>query len=89
MIWIVRQFVTHQILETGPERVKFPIRVEVEYQEENGRISAGSLHKKVLYNRSFLLRRYPQLKERELDLLVEGRVQKAIQDQLNPVGGTG
>lgn len=88
MIWIVRWFVTHQILETGAERVKFPIRIEVEYQEESGRIFGGSLHKKVLFNRSFLLRRYPQLKERELDLLVEGRVQKAIQDQLNPAGGT-
>lgn len=88
MIWIVRQFVTHQTLETGRERVKFPIRIEVEYQEESGRISTGSLHKKVLYNRSFLLKRYPQLKEQELDLLVAGRVQKAIQDQLNPAGGT-
>jgi hypothetical protein len=79
--------VTHQILETGPESVSFPIRVEVEYQGENGRISTGSLRKKVLYNRPFLLKRYPGLKEQDLDLLVEGRVQKAIQDQLNPAGG--
>lgn len=88
MIWVVRQFITHQILDTGPERVKFPIRVELEYQEDNGEVSSESLHKIVLYNKSFLLRRYPQLKERNLDLLVEETIQKAIQDQLIPPEGT-
>ena len=88
MIWVVRQFITHQVLETGPERVKFPIRVELEYQEENGEVSFESLHKKILYNKSFILGRYPQLKERDLDLLVEERIQKAIQDQWIPSEGT-
>ncbi len=64
------------------ERVKFPIRVELEYQEVNGHISFGSLHKKVLYNKSFLLKRYPQLTEAELDLLVEERIQRAIEREL-------
>jgi len=82
MIWVVRQFITHQILDTGLERVKFPIRVELEYQEVNGEVSLETLHKKVLYNKSFLLKRYPQLTERDLDLLVEERIQKAIQDEL-------
>lgn len=87
MIWVVRQFITHQILEIEGERVKFPIRVDVEYQEESGQISAGSLHKKVLYNKSFLMKRYPHLKERDLDLLVEERVERAIQDHLITPGG--
>jgi hypothetical protein len=109
MIWVVRQFITHQILEAGPERVnpsarrandrgllrvdperrlravervKFPIRVEVEYQEEKGRVSGGSLRKKVLYNKSFLMKRYPHLKEQDLELLVEERVRRAIQEHL-------
>ncbi|KPK22354.1 MAG: hypothetical protein AMK69_20030 [Nitrospira bacterium SG8_3] len=82
MIWVVRQFITHQILDTGPERVKFPIRVELEYQEENGEVSFGSFHKKILYNKSFLLKRYPQLKERDLDLLVDERIEEAIQEKL-------
>jgi hypothetical protein len=88
MIWVVRQFITHQILDTGPERVKFPIRVELEYQEHNGEVSSESVHKTVLFNKSFLLRRYPQLKERNLDLLVEETIQKAIQDQLIRSEGT-
>jgi hypothetical protein len=88
MIWVVRQFITHQILDTGPEMVKFPIRVELEYQEENGEVSFGSLHKKVLYNKSFLLKRYPQLKQRDLDLLVEERIGEAIQEELIPSGAT-
>lgn len=87
MIWVVRQFITHHILEMGPETVKFPIRVEVEYQEERGRVSAGSIRKKVLYNKSFLMKRYPYLKERELDLLVEETVERAIQDHLITPGG--
>ena len=88
MIWVVRQFITHQILDTGPERVKFPIRVELEYQEENGEVSFGSLHKKILYNKSFLLKRYPQLKERDLDLLVDERIEETIQEELIPSEAT-
>jgi hypothetical protein len=88
MIWVVRQFITHQILEIEGETVKFPIRVELEYQEENGKVSFASLHKKVLYNKSFLLRRYPQVKERELELLVEEKTKEAIQDELIPFEGT-
>jgi hypothetical protein len=82
MIWVVRQFITHQSLEMGQERIKFPIRVEVEYQEEGGQVSAGSLCKKVLYNKSFLMKRYPHLREQDLELLVEERVQRAIQEHL-------
>jgi hypothetical protein len=82
MIWVVRQFITHQSLEMGQGRVKFPIRVEVEYQEEGGQVSAGSLYKRVLYNKSFLMKRCPHLKEQDLELLVEQRVQRAIQEHL-------
>jgi len=82
MIWVVKQFTTHQILEVGQERVRFPIRVEIEYQQEKAQVSSGSVHKKILYNKPFLLKRYPQLKERDLDLLVEERVMKAIHDHL-------
>lgn len=88
MIWVVRQFITHQILDTGPERVRFPIRVELEYQEVNGQVSFGSIHKKVLYNKSYLLKRYPQLTEADLDLLVEERIQRAIEAELAPSKGT-
>ena len=87
MIWVVRQFITHQILEAGPERVKFPIRVEVEYQEEKGRVFGGSLRKKVLYNKSFLMKHYLHLKEQDLELLVEERVQRAIQEHLATLEG--
>jgi len=89
MIWVVRQFITYQILEVGPERVKFPIRVEVEYQEEKGRVFGGSLRKNVLYNKSFLMKHYPHLKEQDLELLVEERVQRAIQEHLAPSEGMG
>jgi hypothetical protein len=82
MIWVVRQFITHQILEAGPERVKFPIRVEVEYQEEKGRVFGGSLRKKILYNKSFLMKHYPHLREQDLEHLVEERVRRAIQEHL-------
>ena len=34
MIWIVRQFTTHQTLEVEGKKVKFHIRVEYEYQQE-------------------------------------------------------
>ena len=82
MIWVVKQFIVHQTLEVEQERVEFPIRVELEYQQKEPEISFGSVHKKVLYNKSFLLKRYPQLKERDLDDLVEEKVQQAIHGHL-------
>jgi len=82
MIWVVKQFVVHQTLEVEQERVRFPIRVELEYQQEGPETSSGSVYKKVLYNKSFLLKRYPQLKDRDLDLLVEEKVQQAIRKHL-------
>jgi hypothetical protein len=82
MIWVVKQFITHQTLEMREERVRFPIRVELEYQQEEARVSSGSIHKRILYNKPFLLKRYPQLKERDLDFIVEESVGKAIRDHL-------
>jgi len=82
MIWVVRQFTTHQTLEAEGERVRFPIRVEYEYQQEGAQKFVGSLRKKVLYNKSFLLKRYPQFKERDLDLLVDKKVQEVIEEAL-------
>jgi len=83
MVWVVRQFVTHQILEIGGERVRFPIRVEVEYQKEGMHLSHESIRKKILYNKAFLLKRYLGLKEKDLDLIVEKRVQEALREELS------
>ena len=82
MIWVVKQFITHQTLEMEGERAKFPIRVELEYHQEGMQVSEGSLHKKILYNKFFLLKRYTGLKERDFDLLVEKKVQEAIEEVL-------
>ena len=82
MIWLVKQFITHQTLEMEGERAKFPIRVELEYHQEGMQVSEGSLHKKILYNKFFLLKRYTGLKERDFDLLVEKKVQEAIEEVL-------
>lgn len=83
MIWVVKEFTTYQILEMGEERVRFPIRVEIEFKQEGTHPLRESLRKKVLYNKPFLLRRYPQLREEELDLLVEERVRRAIEDHFS------
>jgi hypothetical protein len=64
------------------ERVKFPIRVELEYHQEGMQVSEGSLHKKILYNKFFQLKRYTGLKERDFDLLVEKKVQEGIEEVL-------
>jgi hypothetical protein len=82
MIWVVKQFITHQTLEMEGERVRLPIRVELEYQQEGRQASEKSLHKKILYNKFFLLKLYTGLKERDFDLLVEKKVQEAIEEVL-------
>jgi hypothetical protein len=82
MIWVVKQFITHQTLEMEVERVRLPIRVELKYQQEGRQLSKKSLRKKILYNKLFLLKRYTGLKERDFDLLVEKKVQEAIEEVL-------
>ena len=82
MIWVVKQFIAHQALEMEGEGVKFPIRMELKYHQEGMQVSEGSLHKKIHYNKFFLLKRYTGLKERDFDLLVEKKVQEAIEEVL-------
>ena len=82
MIWVVKQFIAHQTLEMEGEGVKFPIRMELKYHQERMQVPEGSLHKKILYNKFFLLKRYTGLKERDFDLLVEKKVQGAIEEVL-------
>jgi hypothetical protein len=57
------------------------------YPQEKRKVSAESLRKKILYNKAFLLKRYPELKEHDLNLLVEEGVRKAIQEHLTVSGG--
>jgi len=54
MIWVLRQFITHQILEVGGERVRFPIRVEVEYAHEERKMSGEPVRKKSLQQSLFV-----------------------------------
>jgi hypothetical protein len=82
MIWLVKKFIAHQTLEGGGDWVKFLTRMESEYQQEGMKVFEGLFRKKILYNKSFLLKRYLGLKERELDLLVEKRVQEPIGEVL-------
>jgi hypothetical protein len=82
MIWLVKKFIAHQTLEGGRDWVRFPIRMESEYQQEGMKVSEGLFRKKILYNKSFLLKRCLGLKERELDLLIEKRVQEPIGELL-------
>jgi hypothetical protein len=63
MIWVVKKFIAHQTLEGGGDWVKFPIRVELEYQQEGMKVSEGPSRKKILYYKSFLLKRYLGLKD--------------------------
>lgn len=88
MIWVVRQFTAYHVLDMGVERVRVPIRVEVEYQQKGEEWVGNSLRKKVLYNKAFLLRRYPQLKELDLDKQVEETVEQEI-EKLKRIGGRG
>lgn len=82
MIWVVKQFITHQILEIEGERVRFPIRVEVEYQQDGEEILKESFHEKILYNKAYLLKRYSHLREDDLDRFVKKRVRESIEEQI-------
>jgi hypothetical protein len=53
MIWVVRQFITHQILEVGGERVRFPVRVEVDILRRSEKYLLSPSEKKFFTTKLF------------------------------------
>jgi len=86
MIWMIEKFKTRLYIKEIPYDVDIPIQIEIEYGLEGKRVDAGSISKKVHYNRPLLIKEAPSRTAEELDHMVDQHVQSAIQRHLSSRG---
>jgi hypothetical protein len=83
---MIEKFKTRLYIKEIPYDVDIPIQIEIEYGLEGKRVDAGSISKKVHYNRPLLIKEAPSRTAEELDHMVDQHVQSAIQRHLSSRG---
>ena len=86
MVWLVQKKVFHHFFDLGFEEVEIPIRVKFEFEVKEGALVPDSLSKNILYNRSALEKRYPNLDRARLQRSVEKKVETEIDRYLRTCG---
>ena len=83
MIWMIEKFKTRLYIKEITYDVDVPIQIEIEYRLEGERVDAGSISKKVHYNRPLLIKEARSRTAEELDHMVDQHVQYAIRGHLS------
>ena len=78
MVWLVEKKVFYHAMDMGFERVTIPILTTFEFEVREGDLFPDSMSVKRLYNRPALTRRYPNLRENELDGVIDNTVRQQI-----------
>ncbi len=78
MVWLAEKKVFHHRLDLGFERVEIPIRVKFEFKLTDGCLDPDSLTREILYNRTALHKRYPDLDGLTLEQSIEEKVDQEI-----------
>ncbi len=86
MIWVIEKLILHHFIDMGYEKVKIPIRVEVEYGLDGFRVT--SISKKTLYNLPCLIKRYPKLSKVRLKNAIEETVENGLSEHFKARGYT-
>ena len=86
MVWIAEKKVFHHFLDLGFERVEIPVRVKFQFKLTDGRLDPDSLTREILYNRTALHKRYPDLDGIKLEQSVAEKVDKEILAYLRKCG---
>ena len=86
MVWVAEKKVFHHFLDLGFERVEIPIRVKFQFKLTDGRLDPESLTREILYNRTALNKRYPELDGMKLEQSVAEKVDKEILAYLRECG---
>jgi hypothetical protein len=78
MVWIAEKKVFRHFLDLGFERVEIPIRVKFEFKVIDGCLDPDSVSREILYNRTALLKRYPDVNGLRLEQSILEKVDKEI-----------
>ena len=85
MIWVVDKRIVTHLVESCNRLFELPVRVEFEYQCEDGRFVEGSLKTDSLYNEAHVLKTCPDITREELAASVEDSVQRDILEYVKQV----
>ncbi|MFB0508482.1 MAG: hypothetical protein ACETWT_17290 [Thermodesulfobacteriota bacterium] len=86
MIWMIEKFKTRLYIKEITYDVDVPIQIEIEYRLKGERVDAGSISKKVHYNRPLLIKEVRSRTAEELDHIVDQHVKYAIRRHLSSRG---
>ena len=86
MMWMIEKFKTRLSIKEITYDVDVTIQIEIEYRLEGMRVDAGSISKKVRYNRPLLIKEAHSRTAEELDHMVDQHVQYAIRVHLSSRG---
>lgn len=84
MIWIIDKFVVKHEIELPALRITVPIRIKIEYRKEGGK--ATDLRKEYIFNKEYLLKKVPWMREEDLVSEIEKAVSEAIEEYLSNKG---
>ena len=85
-MWMIEKFKTRLSIKEITYDVDIPIQIEIEYRLEGKRVDAGSISKKVHYNRPLLIKEAYSRTAEELDHMVDQHIQSAIRRHLSARG---
>ena len=78
MVWIAEKKVFHHFLDLGFERVQIPIRVKFQFKLTDGYLDPDSLSREILYNRTALHKRFPDIDGFKLQQSIEETVDREV-----------
>lgn len=78
MIWVVDKRVVTHLVESCNRLFELPVRVEFEYQSDNGRYVEGTLKTNTLFNEAHVLKTCPDITREELNDSVADSVRRDI-----------
>ena len=78
MIWVVDKRVVTHLVQSCNRLFELPVRVEFEYQSDNGRYVEGTLKTNTLFNEAQVLKTCPDITREELNDSVTDSVRRDI-----------
>lgn len=78
MIWVIDKRVVRHLVESRNRLFELPVRVEFEYQCDNGQYVEGTLKTRKLFNEKQVLVLCPDIERDDLNAAVDDSVQRDI-----------
>ena len=80
MVWVVDKRVVRHLIESENRLFELPVRVEFEYERENGRFVDGTLKTSTLFNEAQVLKTCPDITAEELNKAVADSVERDVME---------